>query len=105
MTQIDIIESFDNILELIDYLRCDATSVSDKFDIMGDKIHENYLFTPIIADSSETVLTTSIKEADTLVQTIKGFIIQFKRDVADLQQEIWLQRKLRNAAKRKRLAY
>lgn len=99
---IGIIERLDNILELIDYLRCGATVVSGKFDIMGEKIHDNYLRIPIIGD---TGLSTSIKEAETLAQTIKGFIIQFKRDVADLQQEIWLHRKLRHAAKRKRLAY
>jgi hypothetical protein len=48
MTHIDIVDRLDNIIELIGYLRCDATAVSDKFNIMRDKIHEIIRSLPLL---------------------------------------------------------
>ncbi|RGB25164.1 hypothetical protein C1646_675807 [Rhizophagus diaphanus] len=65
LTYSEIIGELNSILEFMEFFGHDIDAVSNKFDLIKDKVHEIYLERPLIPNSAKTVLSMSIDESET----------------------------------------
>ncbi|GES75159.1 hypothetical protein RCL_jg13220.t1 [Rhizophagus clarus] len=78
LTYSEIIGELNSILEFMEFFDHDIDAVSNKFDLIKDKVHVIYLEKPLIPNSAETVLSMSIDESETRAKNAKNVSVKFK---------------------------